>query len=214
MKLCILACFASLAASPVLAETCAPATLTKIVTRSVGPDVARGTFRAEPLTIYRKGERLMRSEAAAEPERNLHLLIVVAEPDIWFVNRMDGAGKHMVDPGPSYLVKAPIVVGQGVPAAFTELEFGCEAAFAQARTHAGGTRSVAGQMAHIHALQEGDRRLEILLSGEGKPLEVAYFQGAKTVLVIRYDVFVTDLPDDPALFQRPAGITYQEATQP
>lgn len=214
MRFCILAVLLGLTASPAIADTCAPPTLTKIVTRSVGPGIARGTFRAEPIVMYRLGERFMRTEEAPEPETNQHLLIVAASPDVWFVNLMDGAGKHIVDPGPTYQVKAPIVAGQGVPRDFLELEFGCEADFAKSRAHAAGTRAVAGEPAKIYALQQGDRRLEILLSNRGAPAEVAYYQGEKTVLVIRYDTYETGLPDDPALFRRPEGVAYRKAAQP
>lgn len=212
MRSLILAILASLAASPVLAQACAPATLTKVVTRSVGPDVVRGSFAAEPVTLYRKGERFLRLEESPDPARRVHLLSVVAEPDIWFVNRMDGTGRHMVDPGPVFTAHAPIVVGPGVPPMFNELEFGCEAAFAKTRAREAGTRPVLGKPARIHALQQGDRRLEILLSDAGVPVEVAYYEGAKAVLVIRYDVFQTGLPDNPDLFRKPDGVTYQEAT--
>ena len=210
MKSAVLAVLISLVAAPAVAETCAPAKLMRMVTRSVGPDIVPGSFRAKPLTLYRQGERFLRSEEAADPERNLHMMVVVAEPDIWFVNRADRTGRHVVDPGPSYIAHAPIVAGQGVPAAFTELEFGCEAAFARARGREAGARAVGGREARIHVLQEGDRRLEILLGADNKPVEVVYYEGARTVLMIRYDAYETGLPDNPALFRKPEGITLQE----
>lgn len=208
-----LAILTALIAAPAIAETCAPPTLTKIVTRSVGPDIARGSFRAEPVTLYRMGERFLRNEEAPDPEQRLHLLTIVAEPDIWMVNQMDRTGKHIVDPGPSFVAHAPIVAGQGVPASFSELEFGCEAVFARKRGRDAGVRIVAGRTARIHALQDGNRRLEILLSEKGDPVEVAYYQGAQAVLVIRYDVFQRDLPDDPSLFQRPSGVAFAAGAQ-
>ena len=211
MKSGVLALLIGLVAAPAVAETCAPPKLMKIVTRSVGPDIAPGSFRAKPLTLYRQGERFLRSEEAADSERNLHMMVVVAEPDIWFVNRADRTGRHVVDPGPSYIAHAPIVAGQGVPAAFAELEFGCEAAFARARGREAGARGVGGREARIHVLQEGDRRLEILLAPDNNPLEVAYYEGARTVLMIRYDVYETGLPDNPVLFRKPEGFTFQDA---
>ena len=210
MKSAVLAVLISLLAAPAVAETCAPPKLMKIVTRSVGPDIVRGSFRAAPLTLYRQGERFLRTEEASDPEQKQHLLVVVAEPDIWFVNRADRTGRHIVDPGPTYVAKAPIIAGQGVPETFTELEFGCEAAFARARGREAGARAVGGREARIHALQDGDRRLEILLSTAGTPVEVAYYEGARTVLVIHYDAYDTGLPDNPALFRKPEGVTFLE----
>ena len=208
MKSLFLAAALSLAASAAVAQTCAPATLTKVVTRSVGPDIVRGSFRAEPITLYRQGSRFLRMEEAADPEQKLHLLSVVAEPDVWVVNRMDMTGRHMVDPGPVFNAHAPIVTGTGVPALFAELEFGCEAQFTRTRAREAGTRPVQGKSARIYALQQGDRRLEVLLSDAGTPVEVAYYEGAKAALVIRYDLFQTGLPDDPALFRKPEGVTF------
>ncbi len=209
MKSCGLAILIALIGAPAVAATCAPPTLTRIVTRSVGPDIARGSFRAEPIILYRKGEKYLRNEEAPDPAQRVHLIMIVAEPDIWVVNLMDKTGKHMVDPGPTFVAHAPIVAGQGVPPAFMELEFGCEAAFARARGREAGVRTVSDKTARIYALQEGDRRLEILLTDGGVPAEVAYYQGAQTILTIRYDAYETGLPDDPALFQKPAGVTFQ-----
>ena len=211
MKSGVLALLIGLLAAPAVAETCAPAKLMRIVTRSVGPDIVPGSFRDKPLSLYRQGERFLRLEEAADPERNLHMLVVVAEPDIWFVNKADRTVRHVVDPGPAYVAHAPIVAGQGVPAAFTKLEFGCEAAFARARGREAGARAVDGREARIHVLQEGDRRLEILLAPDNNPLEVAYYEGARTVLMIRYEVYETGLPDNPALFRKPEGFTLQDA---
>lgn len=209
MKPLGLAILVAMIAAPAIAATCAPPTLTRIVTRSVGPDIQRGSFRAEPITLYRKGDKYLRNEEAPDPDQRLHLITIVAEPDIWMVNLMDKTGKHMVDPGPTFVAHAPIVAGQGVPAAFMELEFGCEAVFARARGREAGVRTVTGKTARIYALQEGDRRLEVLLTDRGVPAEVAYYQGERTILTIRYDAYETGLPDNPTLFEKPEGVTFQ-----
>ena len=204
----------ALAGAPAAAEVCAPASLTKVVTRSVGPDIAPGTFRAAPVTLYRQGDRFVRIEEAADPAKGIHLLSVVAEPEIWMVNLADRTGRHIVDPGPSLIAHAPIVAGQGVPPEFAELEFGCEAAFAERRGYDAGTRQVGGTLAKIRAVVIGSHRLEVLLSSQGAPVEVAYYRGERTILVIRYDAYQTRLPDTPELFRRPEGITYETASTP
>ena len=209
MKPLGLAILVAMTGAPALAATCAPPTLTRIVTRSVGPDIQRGSFRAEPVTLYRKSELYLRNEETPDPEQRVHALTIVSEPDVWMVNLMDMTGKHVVDPGPAFVAHAPIVAGQGVPAVFQELEFGCEAAFVRAQGREAGVRTVDGKTARIYALQAGDQRLEVLLIDRGVPAEVAYYRGARTVLTIRYDAFETGLPDDPRLFQKPAGVTFR-----
>ena len=200
----------ALVATPVVAETCAPSTLTRIVTRSVGPDIVRGSFRAEPITLYRKGQQFLRHEEAPEPERRQHLLTIVSTPDIWIVNQLANTGKHLVDPGPVFGAKAPIVAGRDVPTSFSELEFGCESAFAKARARAAGVRTLDGRSINVYALQDGDRRLEISLIGADIPVEVTYYQGARVVLMIRYDAFESGLPDNPQLFEKPSGVTFAD----
>lgn len=205
MKASALILVFGLITTPAMAESCAPASLMKIITRSVGPDVTPGSFRAAPVTLYRHGSRFLRHEEAADPLSRRHMLVIVASPDVWIVNRIDRTGRHLLDPGPVYEAKAPVVAGQGVPATFMELEFGCEARFAHGRGREAGLRSVNGRPARIHVLQEGDRRLEILLYDTGTPAEVVYFQGTTTVLAIHYDAYLTGLPDTPGLFVRPEG---------
>lgn len=209
-----LAILAALVGSPAVAETCAPPTLTRIVTRSVGPDIVRGSFRAEPITLYRKGQQYLRHEEAPEPERRQHLLTIVASPDIWIVNQLTKTGRHIIDPGPEFAAKAPIVAGHGVPPAFVDLEFGCESAFAKARGRPAGEKTLEGRTVKVYALQDGDRRLEISLIDTGIPVEVAYYQGARTVLLIRYDAFQAGLPEDARLFQKPADIAFTDGASP
>ena len=212
MKLSALSLLLALVASPAVAETCAPAKLMKIVTRSVGPDLTPGSFRAAPVTLYRQGSRFLRNEESADLAGGQHVLAIVASPDVWIVNRLDRTGRHLLDPGPTYEARAPIVAGQGVPLAFTELEFGCEARFARGRAREAGVRDVAGRPARIHALQEGDRRLEILLYETGTPAEVSYFQGTTAILTIVYDTYEVALPDNPGLFAKPEGYVISEAS--
>ncbi len=211
MRVLILAACAALLAGPAMAATCAPATLTKVITRTVGPDIAPGSFQAQPMVLYRKGAGQMRMEEAADPTQRLHVMIVASAPDVWSVNRFDNTGRHTVDPGPTYDVHAPIVTGQGVPAKFMELEYGCEAAFAKGRGYEAGSRAVDGRTARIYAMTEGRHRLEILLSGRDEPVEVAYFQEGRALLTIRYDRYQTGLPDDPSLFRKPEGVVYETA---
>lgn len=211
MRAWILAGLLALAASPAAAESlCAPPTLTKVVTRLVFPVMPAGQWGAEPLVTYRQGALNMRTEEAPDPAQNLHLLIVMAAPDMWMVNRADRTGKHIVDPGPTFDVHAPIVTGPGVAKDFLPLEFGCEAAFARARGKPSGVRKVGGDDAEVHAVTVGAETVEVLLSKAGKPVEIGYYRDGKAVQVIRYDAWEDNLRADATLFARPEGYAMTE----
>lgn len=200
-------------ATPAVAEaTCAPPTVTKIVTRLVYPAVPPGAWGAEPLVTYRQGAFHIRTEEAPDPAQGVHLLIVAAAPHMWMVNRADRTGKYIVDPGPSIDVHAPIVAGEGVSRDFLGLEYGCEAAFAQARGKPGGMRVVAGTETRVHAIVVGSERVEVLLSLAGKPVEVGYYRDGEPVHVIRYDAWQDGLTPDASLFAQPEGYAYSEAS--
>jgi hypothetical protein len=193
------------------APRCAPERMVRIVTSEITPGIPPGAFALKPKTIYRQGNRYMRTEEELDSALGLHLLMIVSEPDIWFVNRVDKTGKHIVDPGPTFDVGAPIVGLEGAPPDFVALEFGCEADFVRksaARTD--GHRSIQGRAYSVHVLQEGGQRLEVLLDARGAPGEIGFYRDGKPLLVIRYDSYQRDLPLDPGLFARPEGFAYTE----
>lgn len=189
-------------AAPVV---CSPLGLIRLVTTNVTPGAKLTAFSAKPLVMYRSGSLLMRTEEAADPARKLHLLMVLNAPDTWFVNLSDKTGQHIVDPGPTFEIHAPIFSGPGVSKAFADLEFGCEAQFVAGRK----PDSQAGGVA-THRLRDGDEVVELKLAADGRPLEAGYSKAGKPVLVIRYDAFERGLAANPVLFARPEGVTYVE----
>lgn len=64
----------------------------------------------------------------------------------------------------------------------------------------------------VYGGKDGTSAVELLeLPGTGKPSFARYFRNGKLLIALRYDVYATDLPDNPQLFVRPPGITYEEA---
>lgn len=193
------------------ALTCAPPTLTKIVTHNITPGVSGDHWSGQPTVMYRLGSGKIRNEEPRDAAGKLHLTMVVNEPDIWFVNREDFTGAHIVDPGPTYGAHAPIINDPEAPAVFGELEYGCEADFVRdKRLSKAGVRSIEGRQATVHALIEGDRRLEIALADDGRPVEIGYFVGDRPLMILRYDEHRSGLADQGALFSKPEGFTYSE----
>lgn len=72
------------------------------------PDAPTGSFAAKPKTMYRAGSRYCRTEEAPDPEREIHGLLIINEPDYWIVNLMTKTGGHGVDTGPAFNCRMPI----------------------------------------------------------------------------------------------------------
>lgn len=205
----LLAGLLATAAAPPAAAACAPAKLVKIATRNVTPGIPADSWMRQPLVMHRKGEHYFRNEEPRDAARKLHMMMVVSAPDIWFVNKESRSGQHIVDPGPTYDVHAPIIGFPTAPKAFVDLEYGCEAQFVRDKSMAAqGPRDAAG--ATTYALAEGQHRLEIKLAANERPTEVSYLLDGKPVLQLQYDVYEPGLPDQPALFAEPEGFTYVE----
>src|SRR5712691_13067681 len=100
-----------------------PATMTKITTRIIEPKMNPDSFFAQPKTLWRAGTKYARVAEAADPQHQIHGLVIVNEPDVWMVNLFDKSGTHMVDTGPTFNAHLPIFEASSGVAGF---EFGRE----------------------------------------------------------------------------------------
>src|ERR1700748_3900173 len=107
-------------------------TVIKIVARFISPQIAPDSFAAKPKTSYIAGDRYARIEEEPDPANRIHALIIVNEPDSWMINLIDHSGRHIVDPGPTFVVHHNILEREA-PKEFASFEFGKEIAFM--RTH-------------------------------------------------------------------------------
>src|SRR5712692_8286049 len=108
--------------------SCAPPRMLRIVTTVESPGLPADHFAGQPKTLYRFGNAYGRVEEVLNRQTGLHLLVIVSEPDIWVINRVNMSGQHMVDRGPSLDFRAPIVPG-AKSERWKDLEFGCEEDF-------------------------------------------------------------------------------------
>src|ERR1700720_1001379 len=83
--------------------------MTKIVFRSMNPDTAPDSFGAQPKTLYRAGNKYLRIEEAPDPARGIHNLRIAREPDAWAINLLDNTARHIIDPGPTFFARLPII---------------------------------------------------------------------------------------------------------
>ncbi len=164
--------------------------------------------------MYRIGSDRVRIEEAPDVPGGIHGVVVMAEPNIWMANLFDHTGKHIVDPGPTFYAKAPIFYGTpGLSTKLIDLEFGCEAEFIAANAPAPvRSEQIGADRFDVYRVDGGSDAVEILeRSGTSIPSYVRYYQQGKLLEAIRYDLYVTGLPNDPNLFVPPSGVRYSEA---
>lgn len=197
--------------APADAAVCAPKKLVHVIIADITPGIPSTSFAAQPKGYYRVGSDRLRIEEAADPGNRIHGIIVVSEPNIWMANLYDAKGKHIVDPGPTYFAKAP-VFGAELPGKLVSLELGCEEAFlAEFAPNPIRREQVGGAQYEVYRIQDGTSTVELLgLPGTKAPSFARYFRDGKLLISLRYDLYATDLPEHPQLFERPPGITYEE----
>lgn len=203
-----------LCASAAWAAECAPEKMVKITYRNVTP--GRNPAAMTPITMYRHTERYGRVEGQGDAATGRQQLVIVAEPDVWFVNQADKTGRHVIDPGPTFEFRAPIFATPGTPAVFARLETGCELDFVE--TYAPrpvGELRVDGQILDRHQVSIGPDRVEILVRrGLRQVYSVAHYRGEKVQTMFRYLDYAIDLTPDMALFAKPEGVTFTKPAAP
>ncbi len=194
--------------------------MTKIVSRMIGPQIPPGSFAAKPKTLYLAGEKYARVEEQPDSEHGIHGLMITNEPDSWIINLADKTGRHIVDPGPTFVVHSPIFwipksKGQPDPdKEFKDLEFGKEVQF----FHDHGareleTREVDGKNCKATSLKSGSQEVTLLLdSSTGKPYQIDIMKDGKLDFSVRYLSHETNLPFQRSLFEPPDGVRMTEAS--
>lgn len=199
---------------PLDPNRCAPATLFRTVIRNVTPGLMAADRAAQPRTLYRLGDRFMRTEEDPDTQSGDQNIVIVAEPDLWVANTPSRRARHGRDPGPDLVVKAPILPQSfDLPGAFRELEFGCEPEWV-ARNAPRPLRLVnwGGAVAEFHQLASGEHVLVVLMDQRrNQPLVISYARQGKPVMVLRYQEYRAGMPDRPGLFEPPKGYQTTEA---
>ncbi len=96
-----------------------------------------------------------------------------------------------------------------------DLEFGCEADFIAANApRPVRSEQVGNDRYEVYRVDVGSDAVEILeRPGSGIPALARYYQHGNLVMVLRYLLYETGLPDEPELFVPPPNVRYSEAGQ-
>jgi hypothetical protein len=201
---------------------CRPKSLVSMTVRNVTPGLQASDPRAQPKRLWRKGEKFLRSleqpvfsQALQDPKVPIarQALVIVAEPDVWMIDMASREGRHSLDPGPVFEVRAPILNAGLAPPEFMSLEYGCEAEFVAIRAPVA-QRAVrwGGVDAGLHTYTVGTASLAMLLNSRtGEPQLIVHVRDGRPVTIISYDEYRRDQPDQPELFRPPADVKITEA---
>lgn len=186
---------------------CEPKHTLKIVVSVEDDALPADHFSRRPKTIYRSGRLFGRVEEELNPHNGRHMLVVVNAADLWIVNLADKTGQHAIDPGPSLSFRAPIV-GDVDSDYWSNFEFGCELPFMQAV----GTEKPATPGSDERVYEHSKEGATVqLVSVKGIPKRVS-IETKERKLAFVYHSFEQITNADPALFERPSGIAFIEAT--
>lgn len=183
---------------------CAPEKVIKLVTTADQPGQDPQAFASQPKTLWRQGERLARLEERLNSETGAHLLVVIAEPDLWIVDRAKGLGRHLLDPGPLLVVRLP-VFHELTTGIWPELELGCEASFF--RRH--GAAALHSEDGMVYLLRDGDLRVRLKVDVHDRPVRIEAERG-DFKRGLDYLSYETLAELDPKLFEQPQGILWEE----
>jgi hypothetical protein len=190
-----------------------PDSMTKMVVRLMGPGIKPNSFSALPKTIYRAGPHYARLEDPPDARQGIQKLTIIAEPDAYSVNLIDKKGTHAIDQGNTNDLHLPIVLPfdpKHQLGKLDRLEFGDEEDFfkeAGATPEAGPTVNAKPTDALRLKLPTGSALL-VMRAGTHDPVFLSWQtkDGTYKYEYIEYK----DMPFDPSLFTKPAGITYKE----
>jgi hypothetical protein len=182
----------------------------KISTKLIEPKADAGAFAAQAKTCWRAGTRYARFAEAADSANRIQSLVIINEPNIWVINLYNKTGRHIVDPGPSLNVHAPIFPSSGgTKTKLNELEFGQELEFFVKN---GAKQSIGGivkaKTTERYDLTVDGDQLVLWTDARSKiPVRVSLIAGYQT-RTIEYVTYDGDLPFDDSLFKPPPGIVF------
>ncbi len=173
----------------------------KLVSKQITPD----SFDAQIKKVWRLGGEYLRFEDAPNPQTKIHGLIIVAEPDIWIVDRNTNQGQHTLDPGPTFKIHFPLLASE-TSEKLRQLEFGHELEFFQENgAKEMGSQEVDGLKCKLFRLETDDREATLFLKTDDTPLQISV-KSADYEYAVRFVRYDAQRKPDKSLFQLPPGV--------
>lgn len=173
--------------------------------RLVSKQITADSFDAQTKKVWRIGKDYLRFEDAPNPQTKIHGLIIVAEPDIWIVDRNSNQAQHTVDPGPDFKIHFPLFASETSPK-LRELEFGKELEY----FHVNNAKElppqdVDGFRCKVFRLEMDDREVLLFLKTDDTPLQIAV-KSPEYEYAMRFLRYEPNRKADKLLFQLPPGV--------
>jgi hypothetical protein len=173
--------------------------------RLAGKQIAANSFDAQIKKVWRIGNEYLRFEDAPNPATKIHGLIIVAEPDIWVVDRNSNEARHTVDPGPNYKVHFPLLASEPSDK-LRELEFGREVEYFRANGALElPIQEVDGVKCKPLRLEIDDREVTLCLKTDDTPLQILV-KSSQYEYAMRFLRYEPQRKPDKSLFAPPPGV--------
>ena len=167
--------------------------------------IAADSFDAQTKKVWRIGKGYLRFEDAPNPQTKIHGLIVVAEPDIWIMDRNTNSAQHTVDPGPVFKIDFPLFASEKNEK-LRKLEFGHELEyFKENGAKQLPSLEVDGIRCRLLRLEIEDREITLFLKTDDTPLQVVV-KSLDYEYAMRFLRYEPDRKPDMSLFQLPLGV--------
>jgi len=173
--------------------------------RLIGKKIAADSFDAQTKKVWRIGREFLRFEDAPNPQTKIHGLIIVAEPDIWIVDRNTNQAQHTVDPGPVFRIDFPMFASE-TNEKLRKLEFGHELEYFQEN----GAKQLPGQeidgfRCRLLRLEIEDREVTLFLKTDNTPLQVVV-KSPDYEYAVRFLRYEPDRKPEMLQFHVPSGV--------
>ena len=177
--------------------------------RLTGKKISAYSFDAQTKKVWRIGNQFLRFEDAPNPETKVHGLVIVAEPDIWIIDRKTNKGQHTVDPGPNYKIHFPLLASERSEK-LRQLEFGGEMKFFNENfAKELPTQEIEGYKCKVFQFRVEDIEVTLFLKGDRTPLEIA-LKAPDYEYSVRFLRYEPDRKPDTTLFKVPAGVEFKK----
>ena len=173
--------------------------------RLAGKKISTDSFDAQTKKVWRISNTYLRFEDAPNPQTGIHGLIIVAEPDIWIIDRNTNQAQHTVDPGPSYKIHFPLFASE-TSEKLRALEFGHELEYFQENdARELPPQDIDGFKCKVLRLEIDDREVTLFLKTNDTPLQIVV-KSPVYEYAMRFLRYEPDRKPDKLLFQLPPGV--------
>jgi hypothetical protein len=188
-----------------------PAKMIHAIVQMSGTDFPADSFAAKPKTFWRASNQYCRIDEEPDPPNGIHGRMVVNEPDAWLINLADQTAKHVLDTGPTFNCKLPILAydPETARSKIGELEIGRELEFFQSN----GAKLIDGPKLEFEAkyyeMKIADSVLRLVERVDiHAPILIGLIRGEK--LYEAHYLLWGEVPFKADVFAKPVGVKIEE----